>query len=367
MRNYLQRVLSSGAATTSPARPPTLARPLIPPVAAPGWMPLGEGNLPALERTDLEQPAQHSGDSGERNASSAAALDGQTPEPEVARNEAKTSLVPPKQQPRLRASVDVADADSAQNQPSPESVPQPSPSTGALFAPPAATVIRAPKGLRRPAVGHERETPLVRAIKQTISTLAPRATTSATERAAAMPNARDVSSESRAEPPIQVRHKPTADGPAPVVSEDAAQIQVTDATVARSEIHVSGQPADPERLAVSTPQVKLRTPTEKLEPPSQQHARQMEEPYPGGQPLLKREIGETRYFELPVKPLHPADRSAPPASPDTRRRSQISIGRIDVQVNNVPAAPEPAARPKRMPPNSNFLEARYLNRFSLKP
>jgi len=51
---------------------------------------------------------------------------------------------------------------------------------------------------------------------------------------------------------------------------------------------------------------------------------------------------------------------------DKRRRSQISIGRIDVQVNNLSQRESAAPTPARQPVYSNFLEARYLDRFFLK-
>jgi hypothetical protein len=56
-------------------------------------------------------------------------------------------------------------------------------------------------------------------------------------------------------------------------------------------------------------------------------------------------------------------RRLPPAQPaESRRRAQISIGRIDVQVNN--QAPQPAApQPSRAAARMNSLEQRYLGRF----
>jgi hypothetical protein len=56
-----------------------------------------------------------------------------------------------------------------------------------------------------------------------------------------------------------------------------------------------------------------------------------------------------------------------PASPG-RRETRVTIGRIDVQVNNRPAPPASAARTR--PPGSlaqNVLEARCLNRFGMRP
>jgi hypothetical protein len=118
---------------------------------------------------------------------------------------------------------------------------------------------------------------------------------------------------------------------------------------------------------VSTPEADLQTSRQKIEPRIPQRATDTEL-NPGPQPLIEREKGQAHFFELPVKPSQPAGRAALPASSDNRRRSQISIGRVDVQVNNVPApAAEPAPRPARPSGYSNFLERRYLNRFSLKP
>ena len=69
--------------------------------------------------------------------------------------------------------------------------------------------------------------------------------------------------------------------------------------------------------------------------------------------------------------VRPAPRGdAPVALPATapRRESRIRIGRIDVRLNNRPAVPAPA-RPAAAAPQgaSNWLEARYLSRFALRP
>jgi len=58
---------------------------------------------------------------------------------------------------------------------------------------------------------------------------------------------------------------------------------------------------------------------------------------------------------------------AVPGPAAASRRSKISIGRIDVQVNNTPAAVDVSPAPAVPAVHSNFLEVRYLNRFSLKP
>jgi hypothetical protein len=65
---------------------------------------------------------------------------------------------------------------------------------------------------------------------------------------------------------------------------------------------------------------------------------------------------------LPVLPLNPA--------PIARSESHITIGRVEVQVNNRWPQPPAALRPEPVRvsrPASALLEARYLDRFSLRP
>jgi hypothetical protein len=55
-------------------------------------------------------------------------------------------------------------------------------------------------------------------------------------------------------------------------------------------------------------------------------------------------------------------------SPRAADQNKINIGRIEVQVNNTApqvtrAEPAPVAQAARL----DFLEARYLNRFAMKP
>src|SRR5271157_4163854 len=353
MPNYLQRVLSYGARTTSPAKPPAFADPGIPPVKASAWAPPGEVNLRPFEGTDMERP-------GERTAVVSAELqpafeaegERSTRHAEISRAEERnTSLVPPKAQP---ATDRPTSAPSAEGNVSPESVSaqaEPTSSAEAIpVAPPVATVIRVPKGMRRTGVGNERRSAMMDAIEQTLSTVAPRAT----ESAPAMPNAREANSRlSRTESPRQVQSKPAPASPAPMLSPAIVQPPVGESTVAQAEIQTTRQTASAE--PVSTAEVELRTPPSKIERlPAQRASERDATP---AQPMFDREKREAHLFELPAKPPQPATRPALPASSDRQRRSQISIGRIDVQVNTVPAAAEAAPRPARTQAYSNFLEA----------
>jgi hypothetical protein len=57
----------------------------------------------------------------------------------------------------------------------------------------------------------------------------------------------------------------------------------------------------------------------------------------------------------------------PIAATDRRRSSEVSIGRIDVQVNNTPAQ-EPARAPVTSKAyHTSFLDTSYLGRFFLRP
>jgi hypothetical protein len=71
----------------------------------------------------------------------------------------------------------------------------------------------------------------------------------------------------------------------------------------------------------------------------------------------------TEIRRLPVMPASAPLGERSPAQPaESRRRTQISIGRIEVQVNNQatqPAIPQPSRSAARM----NSLEQRYLGRF----
>jgi hypothetical protein len=71
----------------------------------------------------------------------------------------------------------------------------------------------------------------------------------------------------------------------------------------------------------------------------------------------------TDFRRLQAVPANAPPGPRPPAqSAESRRRAQISIGKIDVQVNN--QAPQPATPlPSRAAARMNSLDQRYLGRF----
>jgi hypothetical protein len=90
-------------------------------------------------------------------------------------------------------------------------------------------------------------------------------------------------------------------------------------------------------------------------------------------------------LDHPASQPEPTPNSAPPPSPalspaepavvapqlvgsPPRKEARISIGRLDVQVNNHPPAPPPVRTAPPVTGNApDALERRYLDRFRLKP
>jgi hypothetical protein len=96
-------------------------------------------------------------------------------------------------------------------------------------------------------------------------------------------------------------------------------------------------PADAEEPPVQMPQLRLPTPSH---PGSS----------PPGQPILRGQHWRPS-----------------PASSAQRRESLISIGRVEVQVNNHPPRPAPPPRAKPGSATPLILESRFLGRFLLRP
>src|SRR5271167_2329149 len=339
MPNYLQRIIISGARTTSPAKPPAFSRPLMPPVTAPVWAPMGEaGSQPMEGFSDLDLHVRPLTPARETPSPSEAEDGPALREPEVFRaGDVPPPIVLPREQPPHKQTCDRPATAAESNVPhqAVSAKAGPTPSSGPLrpgvsIPPAVGTLIQAPKGLRRIGPGSERQAVMVQAIEQTLQTFALRATGIPAKSGTVIPAApKDHSLPPPAESTIQ--------GVAIQAAQEAARVQVPPAT--------------------TTPKVELPTSREQLEPSSRQRENE-KTASPESRPVVDRQNRDAHSFEVRPTPPRQA-RPAVPGLTENQRRSQISIGRIDVQVNNLPAIDSASPPPARPATHSNFLEVRY--------
>jgi hypothetical protein len=264
MPNYLQRVVTGGARTTSGAARPALASVLLPQAPSPGWLPPGQGKptLPTIV-SEVELPA------------GLVSADEPTPRPPDE----------PPTLPTIVSEVEVAAGLVSADEPTPRPPDEPMtiartssspvPVAPAVQLSSNSTLVVAPKGLR--------SSPSTPMSSQRVT-------------------ARRGQDRARPEhPAIEAQSQPA---PVERVADEEK--------VAIAEVHVQS--------------VGLRA-------TAVQQA--------------------------------PASRVPGPAA--DRRRAQISIGRVEVQVNNPPPAASPNPRSGEPPAYPHVFEARYLDRFFLKP
>lgn len=119
---------------------------------------------------------------------------------------------------------------------------------------------------------------------------------------------------------------------------------------------LAGSRANPAADPPSTETIPLPAP-----PPSIPLARRVDTP---GAVPMQAQLPELAFAGPPLPPAQPGPPEPPAAA---ERQSRITIGRLDVQVANHP--PPPAARPARLPspPDRDILAGLYLDRFRLRP
>lgn len=105
-------------------------------------------------------------------------------------------------------------------------------------------------------------------------------------------------------------------------------------------------------------------------PPSllEQPGRQATEPATAPMLTPKPSITQPRFDVSPQ--AHTSGEIVLPVEPregGNRRQTKITVGRLDVQVNNHPPVTPPSSRPQRSEWQSNPLEVRFLSRFHLRP
>jgi hypothetical protein len=353
MPNYLQRIVMSGARTTSTAKPPASSRALIPPVSASVRVPMAEEGpriaeefsepvLPAMRSAGdesmhaaMHKPSPHEQDISETGVS--------------ARGESSGAPVrDPVSDRRTLTASDVAPFTSA---------------AGAV-----GVRVLAPKGLRRARTGNDRQQEITRVVEETLRAVSPRPPENRPESGTPVESVLEPSPMAHSEVAQtsqgvsgQLQRKPSAATPAPLSARTTTPR--IPAPVAESKAQEVQIQAAAEALPAQILPVAKETRSE-VKPSRDAEQSSAHSPLIP-KPVVEKQIAETRRFEERAT----APRQAQPAvfaATDKRRRSQISIGRIDVQVNNLSAQASTSPLPARQPARSNFLEARYLDRFFLK-
>ncbi|HMD20033.1 MAG TPA: hypothetical protein VKH40_06910 [Alloacidobacterium sp.] len=353
MPNYLQRIVMSGARTTSTAKPPVSSRALIPPVIASARVPMTEeGPRIAEEFSELVLPAMH--------AVSDEPMHVTTHKPSPHEQDISATLASDRGEP---SGAPVHNPVSDRISPAASDVAPFMPATGAV-----GVRVLAPKGLRRARAGNDRQQEITRAVEETLRAVSPRPPENRPEGGIPVESSLEASTITPGEmrqvaPDVfgQLQRKPSAPSPAPLTARipgPRISAPVTDSKAQEVQIQAAAEALPAQILPVaqkSSPEVKPSRDAEQ----SSAHSPLIPKP------VVEKQIAETRRFEERAT----APRQAQPAvfaATDKRRRSQISIGRIDVQVNNLSAQPSTSPLPARQPARSNFLEARYLDRFFLK-
>ena len=335
MANYLQRIAASGARTSSLAKPPAAGRGLIPPFA------------PLLRAAISEETAEPLGN-GPVPLTPAAPETGLPPGSGV--------------QPGL-AQEAIPERESVESSPPPVTIPQRI--AGKKSA--SGISVRAPEALRASTAPGVREPSIHKVAEETIRTFAPRNLVSRTASNQLLPQTKAAPA-SPVQPDSAVReisqqHVPQAEPVRYSPAQERVQIEESMSMIRPAK---TGDEAAPE----------IKAPVPRLPTTTSAHA---DDPADRGRTKLsaaRAEIGSASPIRSAEKPA-PAMRSSQvlpssqtqslrhPGHADSRRRSQISIGRIDVQVNNQ-TPPQPAnARPASVPARMNSLEQRYLGRFFL--
>jgi hypothetical protein len=322
MANYLQRIADSGARISSLAKPPATARGLIPPVG-----PLQHPAIGEEAAQSMENPPDHW-------------IPGRTAAD--AFPESGAQALPPHE------AMTADEPATSKNAPLPVAIPQriaPQNSASQIS-------VRAPKALRASASRVVHEHSVHKVAEETIRTFAPRALASRTvpvppqaaekKSVAATDQAQPFSQQERVrgeEPPPTVQ-------PSKKTGEVGTEIEETLRRIPPGSYPPGDEPRN-------------RNAAEHLPTYGETHSTLAA----NQKALTEKPISETRWLQ--VSSTSPAQSTRQPAPTELRRRSQISIGRIDVQVDNQ-ARPQATSPPQaRVPARINSLERRYLGRFLL--
>ncbi len=320
MANYLQRIVASGARTISPVRPPVSSHALIPPVAAPFSQPAPELAMRA------DEPA----------------------EPMLSRHEEASQV---SEQPRVVQEHSAMPSPASPiHEPGMEYSPSVPPRVPALWpltpiVPSPSERVRAPEGLRR---ARSNITPQQETIREAVKMPLKQKPQYAAESPEKLP------------PPMRIESDPV-----PAVIPEQAQSNSTHDKVQPLAVRMPIQQVEfpVADMNVTAEKPPALTPVKPKRAAAANADRKVEIPTPLETPKWPIET-----HPLEVRASAPRQTNSPPVSNivDKRKQSKISIGRIDVQVNNQ-LPPQPAGPQMAKPvASSNFLDTRYLSRFFLR-
>jgi hypothetical protein len=324
MANYLQRVITAGARIHSPAKPP---------VAAPTILPAAFVAPPAPTAPDVSLP---------RSTKRAVP---QTPE----------RIVPPIEKSTVPTAPPQAVPPIANRPPVPLSV--------AIARLTSGPPIRAPRGIR--ADVPLPQPPRAEVPRIEMPHIASKPTEPSPKPAVAHPDA-----EPRATTPPPEIQKPAFDADvhvAPVPAAPIALPQYVPVSEAKQESKPPVQKQSPRKPPEPTP-VQPRIEPRHVDRPT----KLIEETSVRATPPIEAKPAPAqrnpKIEPIRIKPKSSEQPLTPAIAPERTesRKSRITIGQVDVQVNNQRAAPATAPAPAAGP-RTDFFEARYLNRFSMRP
>jgi hypothetical protein len=320
--NYLQRVIASGALTSAPQKAPVSVSPVVPVALAAAPPPIAMPD-PMGHSVDKPSPSKEPGSDlasvqPQISAEAAPKVDAPAKPPGAAAETLLPADVAPPQMPAkpLEPARTLEQARPAPPNPRPETYGAPR----AAVLPPAMPTLRihAPKGIRQ-------------------------AQSRWTE-----PSSRPASHE-----PV---HTPSVELPGAPTLEPAPQT-----TAAMPEASISGRSreSDGPKISASSRTAAVRADTRheliSADPPAKPDTRR--EPVPAVSPAPAQGT---------LQPLPPREPQSGPIAPVPRATRRITIGRVDVQVNNRPAVP-PQHAPAAPAPAASSFPAFELDRFAIKP
>jgi hypothetical protein len=220
--------------------------------------------------------------------------------------------------------------------------------------------VQAPQGLRSLRAASERQQGIIQTVGETL-------------RMVAQPP-QEIRVEQKSSSELTENSSPSVPSEVTQFSgEDSEQARATQVIVHRESLTAKA-PTPPVQVtttrAEAMPEIKSEAPSKQLPPVLETKFSNKENVAPMQsqvvlRPQVEKQTAETRPVEVRAAASRQTPLPSVRSTADKRRQSQISIGRIDVQVNNQPQL-QPASPQAKMPPHSSFLDARYLSRFFLR-